>query len=106
MITTFHTLPCNGLPYKLSVKDWFRQNTLSLLKECRCLYLITQMHKSLNFSLLKCFITKAIYHWHFQIASIPPHQKFGSHPIDIGFLKKQNLIMVVFVFCDSTIIHW
>jgi hypothetical protein len=50
--------------------------------------------KSLQFALLKCFIAKATYHGHFQIAStasLPPHQNFGSHPIDLGFLKKKTL---------------
>jgi hypothetical protein len=64
------------------------------------------MYKLLQFALLKCFIAKVIYHWHFQISNIPSHQNFGSHPIDIGFLKKKNLDCGSFCACDSTIIHW
>jgi len=58
--------------------------------ECRRLYSITQMYKLLQFALLKCFIAKATYHGIFKLPILPPHQNFGSHPIDLGFLTKKN----------------
>jgi hypothetical protein len=50
------------------------------------------MYKLLQFALLKCFIAKATYHGIFKLPILPPHQNFGSHPIDLGFLKKKTLV--------------
>jgi hypothetical protein len=62
MFVAFHAFPC---PWSSHSMQWISRqtlckrlvlpNTLSLLNECCCQYSSSQMHKSLQFALFKCF---------------------------------------------------